>query len=110
MHQPTYYQLTAFINILGDQFSKISACPFLTAEYVTNDLKLFKLREIIIKNLIKLTEYFTKGAFHTLLDQQDQTEKILTTGAITAGVGTVGGVVGNALINHTDKKTNNSNN
>jgi len=41
--------------------------------------------------------------------QKDQTEKILTTGAITAGTGTVGGVVGNVLINHTDKETNNSN-
>ncbi|MBR2412632.1 MAG: OmpA family protein [Alphaproteobacteria bacterium] len=37
--------------------------------------------------------------------QKEETQKQLKTGAITAGVGAVVGLAGNALINHTDKKS-----
>ena len=73
--KPTYYQLSAFINLLADQFKKVSEDPYLNTVYL-GERYLLDIRVRIVDNLIKLTKYFTKGAFDDLLTQQDNIQRI----------------------------------
>ena len=74
---PTYYQITTFINVLASQLIQfnrnyfLSACTILDSGRFNN----CSVRSLIVRKFIELTRYFTKGAFTELLNEQ---EKVLT--------------------------------
>ena len=81
---PTYFQFTIFINILADQFKKLSDNPALKIQELKNAYKKINkqtpqnIRSIIIKNFITLTKYFTKGAYDEIVFQQKVTSNFFT--------------------------------
>jgi Ni2+-binding GTPase involved in maturation of urease and hydrogenase len=81
---PTYFQFTIFINILADQFKKLSDNPTLKIQELKNAYKKINkqtpqnIRSIIIKNFITLTKYFTKGAYDEIVNQQKVTSNFFT--------------------------------
>ena len=76
---PTFYQIKAFINILGVQLKYFSKNKFLSAFNILslNNKDLNSIRSCIIKNFINITKYFTQGAFDGLLKNQIVTHEIL---------------------------------
>ena len=70
--QPTYYQITSFINFLSIQFKKFNQNYFLNAHNLKLTAKHISIfRQYIIENFIKITKYFTEGAFTNLIKKQD---------------------------------------
>ena len=75
---PTYYQITSFINILAVQFKKFNQNYFLNAHNLKMSAKsIFHMRNYIIENFIEITKYFTEGAFTNLLKNQDIKHELL---------------------------------
>ena len=79
LKNPTFYQINAFINILGDQLKCFSKDIYLTSEQLglieqaksRNNLKI--LREFAVESFIDITRYFTKSAYDNLLNSQEIT-------------------------------------
>ena len=68
---PTYYQIKSFIDVLSVQFIKFNQSFILNAfdlYYRPDNLK--NIRTFIIDSFIKLTNYFTEGAFTKLINEQ----------------------------------------
>ena len=69
---PTYYQITTFVNVLASQLIQfnrnycLSACTIIDSGKFQN----CSVRSLIINKFIELTRYFTKGAFTELLNEQ----------------------------------------
>ena len=73
---PTYYQITSFINVLSVQFKKFNQNNYLNAHTLkSTSINLNKIRNYIIENLIEITKYFTEGAFTDLLKNQEITHE-----------------------------------
>ena len=73
--EPNYYQIKSFIDILATQFKKFNQSYYLN----TNVFEEFNvdraLRTFIIESFIKITKYFTKGAFNEILSSQEIFQK-----------------------------------
>ena len=68
---PTYYQISSFINVLSIQFQKFNQNYFLNAHNLKMAAKtIFPMRTDIIQNFIETTKYFIEGAFTNLLKNQ----------------------------------------
>jgi len=75
---PSYYQLTTFIDVLAEQFKKFNQSYVINAAQLKYGVKnLSKVRTSIIDNFIKLSSYFTEGAFTHLINTQNLTHNIL---------------------------------
>jgi len=69
-----YYQIRSFIDILYDEFLKFNNNIHLSANnYLFNK----HLRTYIINGFIKLSNYFTQGAFTKLINEQNIAHKML---------------------------------
>ena len=68
--EPNYYQITSFIKVLSIQLKKFNQNFYLNAHIIitSNKKSYCKIRTIIVQSLIKLTKYFTKGAFTYFLE------------------------------------------
>ena len=72
-----FYQINAFINVLGEQFKSFIKSIYLNVSALTikgkekREKKLVEIREFLIKCLIKITSFFTKGSFDDLLSNQN---------------------------------------
>ena len=68
--EPNYYQITSFIKVLSVQLKKFNQNFYLSAHIIitSNKKSYCKIRTIIVQSLIKLTKYFTKGAFTYFLE------------------------------------------
>ena len=81
-NDPTYYQVNSFINVLSGQLKKFSMNYQLTARYLIdngtemNDNSLKRIRQILMNSFIQNTIYFTKGAYNSLLDSNDESYKV----------------------------------
>ena len=75
--KPTYFQINNFIKVLADQFKKFSNNIYLKVNML-EERGLTSIRHSIVSNFIKLTKYFTKGAYAELLNQQNVTLKFYT--------------------------------
>ena len=73
---PTYYQINTFIDILGEQLKNFNQNYYLNA-FQLRTARISYIRTFIVRSFIKLTEYFTKGAFTDLLKSQEQTHNYL---------------------------------
>ena len=74
---PTYYQITSFINILSVQFKKFNQNYFLNAHNLKITAKnIYQMRKYIIQNFIAITKYFTEGAFTNFLKTLEIEHKI----------------------------------
>ena len=80
--EPTYYQITSFINVLAIQLKNLNKSAFLNAYQliVSGDMNNCLVRTVIVNNFIELTKHFTKGAFTDLIKQQDKTHKSIAFG------------------------------
>ena len=74
---PTYYQITSFINVLAVQLKNLNRNFYLNAYQliISNKINELKLRTFIVKSFIKLTNHFTKGAFTKLLKGKENEHK-----------------------------------
>ena len=78
IHEPTYYQITTFINVLAVQLKKLNQNYFLNAaQLLSTRKKINHIRTFIVKSFIKLTKHFTEGAFTNLLKGQEKLHKSL---------------------------------
>ena len=69
-----YYQIKSFIDILYDEFIKFNNnIHFSANNYIINK----HLRTYIINGFIKLSNYFTQGAFTKLINEQKIVHKVL---------------------------------
>ena len=74
---PNYYQIDIFIKILSGQFKKFSLIEELSinnlikkqSKFKDSDLK--KERMILIKNIIKSTQFFIEGSSDKLINSQN---------------------------------------
>ena len=66
IENPNYYQITSFIDILAEQFSKFSKNFYLEA-FSLKEKKNLSIRRTIIESFIKLTKHFTEGAFTNII-------------------------------------------
>jgi len=69
IENPNYYQITSFIDILAEQFSKFSKNFYLEA-FSLKEKKNLSIRRTIIESFIKLTKHFTEGAFTSIVKSQ----------------------------------------
>ena len=78
--KPTYYQITTFIDILANQLIQFNRNYFLSACTIIDSGKFHNccVRSLIVNKFIELTRYFTKGAYTELLNEQKETQNILT--------------------------------
>ena len=77
--QPTYYQIISFIDILAEQLKKFNKNFYLNAfELLLKGKKQYEKRTFIVKSFIKLTKYFTKGAFTDLIKKQERVHNSLS--------------------------------
>ena len=77
INQPTYYQITSFINILAVQFKKFNQNYILNAHNLKISTKEGSLmRQLIIENFIKITKYFTEGAFTNLIKKLENSSNV----------------------------------
>ena len=73
--EPNYYQIKSFIDILATQFKKFNQSFYLNTN-VFEEFNIDKnLRTFIIESFIKITKYFTKGAFNEILSSQEIYQK-----------------------------------
>jgi len=68
-----YYQIQTFIDVLADEFIKFNHSFYIS----TKILREKQLRSSIIEGFIKLSNYFTQGAFSKLINEQKSTHKML---------------------------------
>ena len=68
-----YYQIQSFIDILADEFIKFNHSIYIS----TKILPVRQLRSSIIEGFIKLSNYFTQGAFSKLINEQKIAHKVL---------------------------------
>ena len=77
IEKPNYYQIKTFIDILATQFRKLNQSFYLNAK----NLKLYgglnTKRTFLVESFIKITQYFTKGAFDKILKAQQIVHKTL---------------------------------
>ena len=74
----SYYQIKSFIDVLSVQLKKFTKSFFFNAfdlHFRANDLK--NIRTFVVENFIKLTSYFTEGAFTRLINEQKLTHNIM---------------------------------
>ena len=92
INEPTYYQISSFINSLAVQLKKFNQNFHLAFQTIleskSND---FSVRTLIVKSFIELTKHFTKGAFTSLLQKQENVHRSLF------GVYDEGKAIGNAV-------------
>ena len=75
--EPNYYQIKSFIDILATQFKRFNRNYYINAN-ILNEWGVDKnIRTEIIENFIKLTKYFTKGAFTEIIASQEETHELL---------------------------------
>ena len=76
---PTYYQITTFINVLANQLIQFNRNYFLSACTIldTGRFKNCSIRSLIVRKFIELTIYFTKGAFTELLNEQEGVQTLM---------------------------------
>ena len=67
----SYHQINAFVNVLAFLFRKFTNDYGLSIEALLNP----KNRQTIIDAFLKLTKHFTKGAYNTLLSEQEEADK-----------------------------------
>ena len=68
----TYYQIKFFIDVLGSKLKDFNKNYFLNAFNLSQDKNnLNKIRKIIVNNLIKQTEYFTKKIPNDKINKKD---------------------------------------
>ena len=84
---PTYYQITSFINVLAGQLKKFSMNYQLTVRYLTENGELMNenlkgIRKILVDGFIKNTQHFTKGAYNNLLNSKEENYKVQAVGGI----------------------------
>ena len=65
---PNYYQITNFINILAEEFSKFSKNFYFEMNTLVYIKKKIPFRKIIIESLIKATNHFCEGAFRNIIN------------------------------------------
>ena len=77
--EPIYYQIISFINNLAIQLIKFNRNFFLNSFQLLNarGTASFPLRTFIIQSFLKLTKYFTEGAFTNLLNSQKNVQNLL---------------------------------
>ena len=76
----TYYQITTFINILAEQLKKFNINTLLSASTILDTVGLEEkcfIRTIILENLIKLSNFFTKGSFTQLIKEQEEAQNLI---------------------------------
>lgn len=73
----TFYQTMTFINVLADQFKKLSNSMYLTVEQLAytgieknQKSDLLDSRISLIESFIELTNYFTKSTYDNLINNQ----------------------------------------
>ena len=75
--QPNYYQITSFINLLGNQLRKFTQCYNVSAVVLREFRRVYPIigdiRSFIIKNFIDFTKYFIEGEFINLVNNQKRT-------------------------------------
>ena len=69
IQKPNFYQISAFIKILGNQFSLFSINYFLDANSQENS-NIKKFRSFFIKCLINVTKHFITSAYSNILEEQ----------------------------------------
>ena len=85
INNPNYYQINTFINVLACEFEKFNNCQGFSPETLKDNHQLmgmkeneaYKLRELLISSLIKITKYFTKGPYEELIKTQESTKSSL---------------------------------
>ena len=87
IENPTYYQITSFINVLAGQLKKFSMNYQLTVRYLTENEELIKenlkgIRRVLVDSFIKNTQHFTKGAYNNLLNSKEENYKVEILGGI----------------------------
>ena len=77
--EPTYYQIISFINVLAIQLKKFNQNYFLNAYQLlcARGGSTCMVRTFIVESFIKLTKYFTEGAFTNLLNRQKIVHEIV---------------------------------
>ena len=68
-----YYQIQSFIDVLSDEFIKFNHSFYIS----TKILRVKQLRPTIIEGFIKLSNYFTQGAYTKLINEQKIVHKKL---------------------------------
>ena len=66
---PNYYQITTFIEVLAEQFTKFGKNYYLEVNTLM-ERKITSLRSSIIESFIKITKHFTEGAFTKIVKSQ----------------------------------------
>ena len=74
--EPNYYQITSFIDVLSTQFIKFTKNFNLSANILVHYHFQQNARTFIIQSFIKITRYFTKGAFNSILESQKIVHKL----------------------------------
>ena len=77
---PSYFQITTFVNVLAMLLKDFTANNVLSASsllLLTNEKETPLLRKYIIDNFIKITKYFTQGAFDNLLKSQRSAHEMI---------------------------------
>ena len=70
---PNYYQIISVVDVLASQFKKFNRSYYINANLL-NEFGVDKsIRTDVIESFIKITTYFTKGAFDEILETQEQT-------------------------------------
>ena len=83
--KPNFYQINTFINVLFCEFEKFNNCLGFSPELLKNNSfgmgmnveEALNLRELLIKSIIKITKYFTKGMYEELIKNQILTKSSL---------------------------------
>ena len=65
----SYYQINSFIDVLSVQLKKFTQSYYFNAYDLSSKNNLKNIRTFIIDSFIKLTKYFTEGAFTNLIHQ-----------------------------------------
>ena len=74
--EPNYYQIISFIEVLSTQFIKFTKNFNLSANILIYYKFEHNARTFIIESFIKITKYFTKGAFTSILESQETAHKL----------------------------------
>ena len=75
--KPTFYQLKSFIAILADQFRYFTRNFYLEKSNLFDNASnlnkpyLKEIRQFIINSIIKITKFFTEGAYDSLMQSQN---------------------------------------
>jgi hypothetical protein len=73
--EPNYYQIKTFIDILATQFKKLNQSYYLNAKNLKLHGGLNTKRTFLVESFIKITQYFTKGAFDKILKAQQSVHR-----------------------------------